>query len=150
MPFDQHLRWACLECCVEGLYQYCDLTSAQRELVITGLDVVTARREIFILWYNDQTHDLVTLKSIYLLNLFGFVRIKGFSTPETMWLLIPAPAICRFLSVKHNFQIEYFLYKQWSTSKSSNCWLHTGLSLILLLLYGFLVTFYPWMHVTFG
>ena len=85
-------------------WKNCDLTSAQRDLVITGLDVVTARHENFILWYHGWTYDLVTLKSIYLPNLSGFARIEPFSTPETTWMLIPAPAVRRFTSIERNLR----------------------------------------------
>ena len=81
-----------------------DLTSAQGDLVITGLDIVTAWRENFILWYNDRTHDLVTLKYIYLPNLSGFARIKPFSKPETTWMLILAPAVLTFTSIERNLR----------------------------------------------
>ena len=80
--------------------------TAQRDLVITSLVVVTARRENFILWYNDRTNDLVTFKSMYLPNLSGFVQIKPFRTPETTWMLILAPAVRRFkrTSIKRNLR----------------------------------------------
>ena len=86
------------------LWKSCDLISAQKDLVITDLDVVTAWCENFILWYNDWTNDLVTLKSINLPNLSGFTQIKPFSTQKIKWMLIPAPAVRRFTSTKRNLR----------------------------------------------
>ena len=80
--------------------------SPKKDQVIAGLNVVTARRENYILWYNDRTYDLVTLKSIYLPNLSGFARIKPFSTPETTWMLIPPPANRRFKSIERNLRLS--------------------------------------------
>ena len=54
---------------------------------------------LLVQWSNPWS---VTLKSIYLPNLFGFARIKPFSTPETTWMLTPAPAVCRFMSIECN------------------------------------------------
>ena len=101
MSMSGMLRWKTLSLIS---WRNCDLRSAQRDLVITGLDLLTTRREYFILWYNDQTHDLVTLKSIYFLNLFGFLQTNPFSTPETTWMLIPAPAVRRFSSIERNLR----------------------------------------------
>ena len=113
-----------------------DLTSAQRDLVITGLNVVTARRENYILWYNDRTYDLVTLKSIYLRNLSGFARIKPFSTPETTWMLIPAPANRRFTSIERNLRLSTSSIRNVRPPFFFCCW--------------FFVTFYPWTQGAFG
>ena len=141
MSMSGMLRWKTLSLIS---WRNCDLRSAQRDLVITGLDLLTTRREYFILWYNDQTHDLVTLKSIYFLNLFGFLQTNPFSTPETTWMLIPAPAVRRFSRIERNLRS--------STSSISN-----GRFLTLLIVdcslvspfffcscMDFFLAFYPW------
>ena len=45
---------------------------------------------------------------------FWVVQIKPFSTPETTWMLITAPAVCRYTSIEGNLRS--------STSYTSNGW----------------------------
>ena len=58
----------------------------------------------YVIHYDDRTQDLVTLKSMYLPNLSGFAQIRPFSTLETTWMLMPAPAVRRFMSIDRSLE----------------------------------------------
>ena len=56
MVFDQHWLSICLECYRVVLNQKHEgtVSSIHKKRVITGLDIMTGRRENLILWYKDQ------------------------------------------------------------------------------------------------
>ena len=113
---------------------YCDLTSVHNDRVMIGLDVVTARRENFILWYNDRVHDLVTLNSTYFPYLTGLAHTKPFNTPRMIWMFMPAPAKRRLVNIDHNL---------WSSSSSNKSGLPLGFPIFKAISLEFFFSFAP-------
>ena len=66
MVFDQHWLSICLECYRVVLNQKHEgtVSSIHKKRVITGLDIMTVRRENLILWYKDLTQERETWKLI--------------------------------------------------------------------------------------
>ena len=66
MVFDQHWLSICLECYRVVLNQKHEgtVSSIHKKRVITGLDIMTGRRENLILWYKDLTQERETWKLI--------------------------------------------------------------------------------------
>ena len=83
-------------------WRNCDLTSAERDLVITGLYVVTAQKfHPLVQWSNPWSCHF----KIHILAESFWVHANQ-ATQETTWMLIPAPAVRRFTRAECNLRLS--------------------------------------------
>ena len=117
-------------------WRNCDLTSTHKDLVMIGRDVVTARREIFILWCNDLNQNWLTWKSIHLPNFSGLVRTRPYKTLQTTWTFKPVPAARKVMIIMRSLMSS-------SSSKSNGRPLAfpIGVKLLLCACFAFSVKF---------
>ena len=88
-------------------WRNCDLVSFHKECVITGHDVVSARRENFILWYKDLIQERETWKLRCLANFGAFDCTNPIRAPLKTCLFIPAPAVWRYTIIERSFKSHW-------------------------------------------
>ena len=99
-------QWVC-NFIREALYQkYHEgtVTLIHKENVITGLDVVAAWLENFILWSKDLTLEWESWKLRYLPNFWGFGYTNPIRTPLKTCMFIPAPVKQKDMIIKQSFK----------------------------------------------